>query len=136
MPTHIQHLHKTFSLVIDGTKANKLQLSQFTLASADESKTAVGTAKLAGVPAWRVVLGNVAAGATAGCAVEAGDTYKWPEVAGPTDEHVVQISASLKTAYCQLTGLRMSTNQCLGTDFLGSAWQHAFCLMTSPAPLR
>ncbi len=44
------------------------------LASADEKKvtTAADVAKVTGVPAWRIVLGNVAAGATAGCAVEAG----------------------------------------------------------------
>ncbi|DBB10741.1 hypothetical protein WJX82_009332 [Trebouxia sp. C0006] len=45
----------------------------YMLASADEKKvtTATDVAKATGVPAWRIVLGNVAAGATAGCAVEA-----------------------------------------------------------------
>ena len=44
------------------------------LASATESKTSSTTAvaQQTGAPAWRIVLGNVAAGATAGCAVEAG----------------------------------------------------------------
>lgn len=57
-------------------QVQKTQLApQFTLASADEQKTksAANVAKLTDVPAWRVVLGNVAAGATAGCAVEAGN---------------------------------------------------------------
>jgi len=49
------------------------------LASADEKKvtTATDVAKATGVPAWRIVLGNVAAGATAGCAVEAGQLHAW-----------------------------------------------------------
>ncbi|KAL3152426.1 hypothetical protein ABBQ32_001477 [Trebouxia sp. C0010 RCD-2024] len=56
-----------------GTHIHKKQVPHFTLASADESKvtTATDVAKVTGAPAWRVVLGNVAAGATAGCAVEA-----------------------------------------------------------------
>lgn len=45
---------------------------QFMLASADETKMTTGdVARTTGIPAWRTVLGNVAAGATAGCAVEA-----------------------------------------------------------------
>ena len=57
-------------------EANSQQAPQFVLASADEHKTksAVDVARVTGVPAWRIVLGNVAAGATAGCAVEAGTT--------------------------------------------------------------
>jgi len=49
------------------------------LASADEKKvtSATDVAKATGVPAWRIVLGNVAAGATAGCAVEAGQLQPW-----------------------------------------------------------
>ncbi len=49
------------------------------LASADEKKvtTATDVAKATEVPAWRIVLGNVAAGATAGCAVEAGQLHAW-----------------------------------------------------------
>jgi hypothetical protein len=40
----------------------------FTIASAVESKPV----SLEGVPQWRIAAGNLAAGATAGCAVEAG----------------------------------------------------------------
>lgn len=40
----------------------------FTIASAVESKPL----NLEGVPQWRIAAGNLAAGATAGCAVEAG----------------------------------------------------------------
>ena len=71
---HFSTLAKAVCTPADGTKVNKKQVSHFALASSDESKakTAVDVAKVAGVPAWRVVLGNVAAGATAGCAVEAG----------------------------------------------------------------
>ena len=48
--------------------------AQFMLATADERevKTATEIAHKTGVPTWRVALGNIAAGATAGCAVEAG----------------------------------------------------------------
>ena len=47
------------------------------LASADETKMTTGdVARTTGVPAWRIVLGNVAAGATAGCAVEAGKLFQ------------------------------------------------------------
>ena len=69
-----QHSGKPFYLLADGTTVNKKRVPHFTMASADESKvkTAVDVAKVAGVPAWRIVAGNVAAGATAGCAVEAG----------------------------------------------------------------
>ena len=51
---------------------------QFVIATADEREaiSAKQVAKQTGVPAWRVALGNVAAGATAGCAVEAGDHAK------------------------------------------------------------
>ena len=51
----------------------------YMLASADERKvtSATDAAKATGVPAWRIVLGNVAAGATAGCAVEAGQLHAW-----------------------------------------------------------
>lgn len=47
---------------------------QFVIATADERKAvpAKEIAKQTGSPAWRVALGNIAAGATAGCAVEAG----------------------------------------------------------------
>jgi hypothetical protein len=41
----------------------------FTVASAVESKPL----NLEGVPQWRITAGNLAAGATAGCAVEAGE---------------------------------------------------------------
>ena len=46
------------------------------LATADERDvtTATEVSHKTGVPAWRVALGNIAAGATAGCAVEAGKT--------------------------------------------------------------
>lgn len=64
----------TCSLCTAGKATKFKKAPHFTLASADEHKTSAGdVAKKAGVPAWRVVLGNVAAGATAGCAVEAGD---------------------------------------------------------------
>lgn len=51
---------------------------QFVIATADEREatSAKQVAKQIGVPAWRVALGNVAAGATAGCAVEAGNLLK------------------------------------------------------------
>lgn len=42
-------------------------MPQFVIASASESLPAP-----VGVPAWRIVAGNLAAGAVAGCAVEAG----------------------------------------------------------------
>lgn len=41
------------------------------IASANESSQAV-----AGIPAWRVALGNIAAGATAGATVEAGQSLQ------------------------------------------------------------
>lgn len=74
LSTQLSILAKVVCTPADGTTVNKRQVSQFTLASSDESKakTKGDVAKIAGVPAWRVVLGNVAAGATAGCAVEAG----------------------------------------------------------------
>ena len=73
----IQHLSNALGVPADGTTEHKKLVPHFTLASADEhkGKTAVDVAKVAGVPAWRVVLGNIAAGATAGCAVEAGITF-------------------------------------------------------------
>lgn len=81
---------KTCCTPADGTTVHEKQVSRFTLASADESKakTAFDVAKIAGVPAWRVVLGNVAAGATAGCAVEAGTMFISLLVAG-TAKHIL-----------------------------------------------
>lgn len=55
-------------------KSRSYTVPLYMLASADEKKVTSATevASATGVPAWRIVLGNVAAGATAGCAVEAG----------------------------------------------------------------
>lgn len=49
-------------------KRSKPAKEIFTIASAAESSSASG---LDGVPAWRIAAGNLAAGATAGCSVEA-----------------------------------------------------------------
>ena len=57
---------------------------QFTIASAGTELHTPG-----GVPAWRVMVGNLAAGATAGCAVEAGevDVHYMRSVTALEDEH-------------------------------------------------
>ncbi len=49
-------------------KGRRQHTESFMIASANESTPAV-----AGVPAWRIALGNIAAGATAGATVEAGE---------------------------------------------------------------
>lgn len=48
----------------------------FVVASAVESPKL----NLEGVPQWRITAGNLAAGATAGCAVEAGEAAEWAVV--------------------------------------------------------
>ena len=71
--SHTTHMHSTAA---DAQMSKSQRAPQFMLASADETKMTTGdVARTTGIPAWRTVLGNVAAGATAGCAVEAGKLF-------------------------------------------------------------
>jgi len=53
---------------LDSSQQGGRKAPQFTVASASSSIDIPS-----GAPAWRVMVGNLAAGATAGCAVEAGE---------------------------------------------------------------
>ena len=48
----------------------------FMIASASETGPATSSSK---IPAWRIALGNIAAGATAGATVEAGKSHLIPD---------------------------------------------------------
>ena len=60
-------------------KGKKQHGESFMIASASESSQAV-----AGIPAWRVALGNIAAGATAGATVEAGECRQKSPICAPS----------------------------------------------------